>query len=86
MREGLETCASVAEAICDAGHRLDPARRLIGMDHEYEVLIADSCAANNITVAIPCHRVVRNDGALSDYVWGIDRKRQLLDREPLETA
>ena len=39
------------------------------------------CAANAIAVAIPCHRVVRNDGSLSGYRWGIERKRILIDRE-----
>jgi AraC family transcriptional regulator of adaptative response/methylated-DNA-[protein]-cysteine methyltransferase len=43
--------------------------------------VAAACAANNIAVAIPCHRVVRSDGALSGYRWGIDRKRELLKRE-----
>jgi AraC family transcriptional regulator of adaptative response/methylated-DNA-[protein]-cysteine methyltransferase len=43
--------------------------------------VASACAANPIAVAIPCHRVVRTDGSLSGYRWGIDRKRNLLDRE-----
>lgn len=43
--------------------------------------VAGACAANALAVAIPCHRVVRNDGALSGYRWGIDRKRALIDRE-----
>lgn len=43
--------------------------------------VAGACAANRLAVAIPCHRVVRSDGGLSGYRWGIDRKRALLLRE-----
>lgn len=43
--------------------------------------VASACAANTLAVAIPCHRVVRSDGALSGYRWGIARKRDLLARE-----
>lgn len=43
--------------------------------------VAAACAANRIAVAIPCHRVVRSDGGLAGYRWGIARKRELIERE-----
>jgi AraC family transcriptional regulator of adaptative response/methylated-DNA-[protein]-cysteine methyltransferase len=43
--------------------------------------VAAACAANPVAVAIPCHRVVRHDGAVCGYRWGVARKRALLERE-----
>ncbi|MBL8072675.1 MAG: MGMT family protein, partial [Nitrospira sp.] len=43
--------------------------------------VGRACGANPLAVAIPCHRVVRHDGGLSGYSWGVERKRMLLERE-----
>ena len=43
--------------------------------------VAQACGANSVAVAIPCHRVVRSNGELSGYRWGVERKQQLLARE-----
>ena len=43
--------------------------------------VARACGANTLAVAIPCHRVIKSDGTLSGYRWGVDRKRTLLQRE-----
>jgi AraC family transcriptional regulator of adaptative response/methylated-DNA-[protein]-cysteine methyltransferase len=58
---------------------LDVAKR-IGMAEAVRA-VAQACAANPIAVAIPCHRVVKSDGRISGYRWGVERKRRLLNRE-----
>lgn len=55
------------------------ARRIGAPESAKEV--GEACAANTLAVAIPCHRVVRKDGALAGYRWGVKRKRALLERE-----
>jgi AraC family transcriptional regulator of adaptative response/methylated-DNA-[protein]-cysteine methyltransferase len=52
----------------------------IGMPGAFRA-VAQACAANALAVVIPCHRVVKTDGSLSGYRWGVERKRALLERE-----
>ncbi len=54
--------------------------KLIGSPNSVRA-VAQACGANALAVAIPCHRVVRSDGALSGYRWGVERKRALLEKE-----
>ncbi|MCU7851802.1 MAG: bifunctional DNA-binding transcriptional regulator/O6-methylguanine-DNA methyltransferase Ada [Candidatus Thiodiazotropha sp. (ex Monitilora ramsayi)] len=48
--------------------------------------VGSACAANRISVLIPCHRILRGDGKLGGYRWGVDRKRALLDLERSRSA
>ena len=45
--------------------------------------VAEACAANNLAVVVPCHRVVKKDGSISGYRWGFKRKRTLIEREQM---
>ena len=51
------------------------------MNSSDDAAVAMACGANALAVAIPCHRVVRTDGSLSGYRWGVQRKAALLERE-----
>jgi AraC family transcriptional regulator of adaptative response/methylated-DNA-[protein]-cysteine methyltransferase len=46
--------------------------------------VATACASNPVALAVPCHRVVRSDGELAGYRWGIERKKKLLEQERLD--
>lgn len=76
------------QIVWDAVQRIPPGStasyteiaRQIGMPGAVRA-VAQACGANALAVAIPCHRVIRNDGSLSGYRWGVERKRALLERE-----
>jgi methylated-DNA-[protein]-cysteine S-methyltransferase/AraC family transcriptional regulator of adaptative response/methylated-DNA-[protein]-cysteine methyltransferase len=44
-------------------------------------VVANACAANPLALAVPCHRVIRSDGDLAGYRWGLERKRELIEKE-----
>jgi AraC family transcriptional regulator of adaptative response/methylated-DNA-[protein]-cysteine methyltransferase len=54
--------------------------KMLGMPKAVRA-VARACATNPVAVAVPCHRVIRGDGSLAGYRWGVDRKQKLLDRE-----
>jgi AraC family transcriptional regulator of adaptative response/methylated-DNA-[protein]-cysteine methyltransferase len=58
---------------------------MIGNPHAVRA-VARSCATNPVALAVPCHRVVGSDGALTGYRWGVPRKRALLEREATVAA
>jgi AraC family transcriptional regulator, regulatory protein of adaptative response / methylated-DNA-[protein]-cysteine methyltransferase len=74
----------VWQALCDipVGQTVSYSEiaRKIGAPKAVRV-VAEACAANKIALAIPCHRVVRNNGSISGYAWGVERKRALIKRE-----
>jgi methylated-DNA-[protein]-cysteine S-methyltransferase/AraC family transcriptional regulator of adaptative response/methylated-DNA-[protein]-cysteine methyltransferase len=49
-------------------------------------IVSGACAANPLALVIPCHRVIRADGELADYCWGLERKRELLEKEAAHEA
>jgi AraC family transcriptional regulator of adaptative response/methylated-DNA-[protein]-cysteine methyltransferase len=81
---GTEFQRAVWQALCEipagaTASYADIANRL-GMPRASRA-VAQACAANPLSVVVPCHRVIRADGSLSGYYWGVARKRALLERE-----
>lgn len=52
----------------------------IGVPHQARE-VGEACAANKLAIVVPCHRIVKKDGSISGYRWGVRRKRALLERE-----
>ena len=71
---------ALREIPCGTTHSYSELARKLGAPKATRA-VASACAANRIAVAIPCHRVVRTDGSLSGYRWGVLRKEQLLKSE-----
>ncbi|TPM34268.1 methylated-DNA--[protein]-cysteine S-methyltransferase [Mesorhizobium sp. B2-3-4] len=84
MRHGTPFQQRVWEALrtipCGATVTYTALARRLGMPDGARA-VATACAANAIALGIPCHRVLRADGSLSGYRWGVERKRALLARE-----
>jgi AraC family transcriptional regulator, regulatory protein of adaptative response / methylated-DNA-[protein]-cysteine methyltransferase len=73
-----EIPAGATASYCDIARRISAPKSVRA--------VARAVAANVLAVAIPCHRVVRNDGGLSGYCWGVERKRTLIEREAKASA
>ena len=84
MRHGTPFQRRVWDALlaipCGARVTYAALAQRIGMPNAARA-VANACAANAIALGIPCHRVVRSDGTLSGYRWGVERKRALINRE-----
>ncbi len=75
---------NVWKALCaiPAGQTRSYSEVAAGLDAPAAVrAVGGACAANVFAIAIPCHRVVRSDGSISGYLWGVERKRTLLAKE-----
>jgi AraC family transcriptional regulator of adaptative response/methylated-DNA-[protein]-cysteine methyltransferase len=74
MRQGIGRNASTTSSYAEIASR-------IGAPNGARA-VAEACDANPLAVAIPCHRVVRTDGSLSGYKWGVQRKKRVRQQPP----